>query len=589
VRLPLVRLPNPITGCWQHPWRLAFCVAVFIVTLGAPAIAQKPQAILPQVTIDTSWNPPVGGTTWAAHTAAQFTSALQSAQPGDIIVLDAGTVYSGYFVVPAKSNPQNKWIYVESSASAHLPAPGTRVSPADALNMPKIVTPIVTAALRFSDGANHWRFAGVEISSASSYHPSGYTTGVNYGYALVDKASYPGTVNLPDHIFFDRCYVHGDSTHDVQQGLVGNDTNFAVVDSYISDIHMKGTDTQAVLAYATPGPIKLENNHLEAAGENVMFGGAGQGAFGYVPSDIEIRNNYLYKPLSWIPLSVGTNTYTVKDAFEIKSAQRVLFDSNVVQNVWSGGQLGFAIVLTPRSSQSGDVAVVNDLTISNNILQNVVSGINTGAADGLCGTTSYPHCTNAGSQDRWSIIDNVFEFYDPSVLGGARNVGMQVNYSLDVPDGSVIVPLRDVVFQHNTLIPAASTPCWSSIYFGVPTTWRLPFSNLTNNIWLLDNVMCNEPTGDWGQQGTSGLTQYMGTPSTQPYDITHRLYGNVMFVPSNNRVYTFTASNDATTVPLTYVYPSVGDYQLLTPYWTNTSDGQLSGINYSSLPTSTGP
>lgn len=36
-----------------------------------------------------------------------------------------------------------------------------------------------------------------------------------------------------------------------------NFTNSVVVDSYISDIHMKATNTQAVASYVTPGPIKL--------------------------------------------------------------------------------------------------------------------------------------------------------------------------------------------------------------------------------------------------------------------------------------------------------------------------------------------
>ena len=65
----------------------------------------------------------------------------------------------------------------------------------------------------------------------------------------------------------------------------------------------------------------------------------------------------------------------VKNAFEVKSGQRILFDSNVIENVWANGQMGYAIVLTVRSSQSGDFAVVNDVTITNNILKNVVSGV----------------------------------------------------------------------------------------------------------------------------------------------------------------------------------------------------------------------
>jgi len=103
-------------------------VTLLVVTVVVPAVAQKPQAALPRVFIDTTFNPPLGGTTRAAHTAAQFSSALTSAAPGDIIILDAGTVYTGNFVVPAKPNPNREWIYIESSALPNLPPAGTRLA-----------------------------------------------------------------------------------------------------------------------------------------------------------------------------------------------------------------------------------------------------------------------------------------------------------------------------------------------------------------------------------------------------------------------------------------------------------------------------
>ena len=576
----------------KRRWQVIWPVVLLIVSLITVAAAQKPQAALPQVYIDTTWNPPTSGTTWPVHTSAQLSSALTSAAPGDIIELDAGTIYSGYFSVPAKTNPNNRWIYIESSAYANLPSPGTRVSPADAVNMPKIVTPGAPHAIGFDDGANYWRFVGVEIYSASTYRPSGYTPGVYYGYSLIDKSSYPGTSNIPDHIFFDRCYVHGDSTHDVQAGIAGNFSNFAVVDSYISEIHMKSVETQAVISYVTPGPIKLVNNHLEAAGENVMFGGAGRGAFGFVPSDIEVQNNYLYKPLSWVPKSVGTNTYKVKNAFELKSAQRVLFNSNTIANVWRAGQVGAAFLFTVRTSQSGDIAVVEDVTVTNNVFNNVVIAFNTLAADSTCGTSSYPNCHNAGTTGRWVISDNQVTLYDNTVQGGiGSHTGLIVfSPGIDYPNGGAIVGLHDVVLQHNTVVPHKNETCWTSAYFAVPGSWHLPFPHpLTYNIWVLDNALCNEATGDWGLQGTSGLTQYMGSPSTPPYDLTQRFYGNVMYVPSNNKAYTFPPHNDATMVAFTYVNPSINDYQLVTPNWTNTSDGQLSGVNFANLPASPGP
>ena len=528
----------------------------------------------------------MGGTTWAAHTSAQLSSAIKSAIPGDIIVLDAGATYSGAFTLPPKANPNNQWIYIMSSAIANLSA-GTRVSPADAPNMAKIVTPNVAAGFQVNGGANHWRFAGLEITAASNY-PAGCPANGQHcmTYFLIGSQSQP--TPLPDSFVVDRCYVHGGPTQDLQQGIQMTASNYAVIDSYVDDVHIKGFDSSGIGVNTSPGPFKIVNNYVSASTENIIFGGSGGGWGGYVPSDIEIRNNYLFKPLTWVPLSLS-GSLVVKNALELKSAQRVLFDSNTIENVWYNGQLGFAIVLTVRSSQSGDIAVVNDVTITNNVLKNVVSGFNTLAKDDTCGAAAgYPNCHNAGSQDRWYIADNLITFYDPTQPGGLRNLALALNSGLDRINNNTPGVLRDVVFQHNTTVSAASTPCWESIYFSVPSGLKPPLTNLTNNIWLLDNSLCRQPTGDWGQQGTSGLAQYMGTPSTPPYDLTQRFYGNAMYVPSGDRVQTFPAHNYATTVPFAYVSPGTFNYQLLTPYWTDTSDGNIAGIQNTSLPDQTG-
>jgi hypothetical protein len=371
---------------------------------------------------------------------------------------------------------------------------------------------------------------------------------------------------------------------------VGNATNFAVIDSYISDIHGKGLDTQAFVAYVTPGPIKLVNNYFEGSGENVMFGGSGNGIYGFVPSDIEVRNNYLYKPLSWVPLSLNA-TYSVKNAFELKSAQRVLFANNTIENVWQAGQAGAAFLFTIRTSQSGDVAVVQDVTVTNNVFKNVVSGFQTLAADSNCGSASYPHCHNAGATGRWYISNNLVTLFDNKAQGGiGSHTGLIVfSPGIDIPNGSAIIGLHDLVVQHNTVVPYGNESCWAGGYFSVPNGWKPPFAKpLSANIWILDNVLCRQPTGDWGQQGTSGLTQYMGAPSTTPNDLTGRYYGNVMYVPVGDRVYSFPPHNYATTVPLSYVNQGIGDYQIASPYWTDTSDGKLAGVNFATLPSLTG-
>jgi len=160
------------------------------------------------------------------------------------------------------------------------------------------------------------------------------------------------------------------------------------------------------------------------------------------------------------------------------SAQR--HDGNTIENVWRNGQEGYAIVLTVRSSQSGDFAVVNDVTITNNVLKNVAAGFNTIAADDVCGISSCPNCHNAGSQARWNIADNLIIFYDPALPGGARNLMIAFQPGLDRITGKQPV-IHDVVFQHDTGVSAAYKPCWNSIYFGSGSEKQPGTASLTEN------------------------------------------------------------------------------------------------------------
>ena len=557
-------------------WCAVLLVALLLSAFSQEMSAQKPVAVLPQTYIDTTWNPPTGGTTWPVHSSSTLQTTLNLANPGDTIVLDAGVTYTGNFSLIPKSNPNHKWIYIVSSALNSLPPPGTQVSTTDAVNMPKIVTPNVAPALTVIAGSSYYRLVGLEITTTSTQGCSpNHNPPLNcFTYIIVDT---PYTqYSLSDSITVDRCYLHGVSNVDVQRAIVANASNFAVIDSFIDTIQMIGADTQAVIAYHTPGPLKIVNNYLSSAGENILLGGAGANSNPWVPSDVEIRNNYLFKPLTWVPLSLN-GSLVVKNAFEVKSGQRILFDHNQIENVWAGGQTGFAIVLTVRSSQSGDVSVVNDITVTNNTLKNVVAGFNTLAADDQCGNSSYPNCHNAGSQDRWYIANNQITFYDPKQPGGFKNSMLAL-----MPGWNNFTntqgQIRDLVFQHNTGVAVASTPCWDSVYFSAGGQ-SPPLNNLTNNIWLLDNVFCRQPFGDWGLQGTAGLTQYMGYPGAPPYDLTQRFYGNVLYAPPGEKLQSFPPHNYATTVPFTYVDPANGNYQLLSPYWTDTSDGQLAGVH----------
>src|SRR5437773_6731363 len=344
------------------------CMRILIAFLLGPALlsvwpasgeaAQLPT--LPQAFIDTTYSPPSGNTI-VVNAGGNLQTAINNAVPRDTIVLQAGATFTGPFTLPNKTSGSG-WIYIRSSAYASLPPPGTRVSIADAVNMPKIAgTAAGTNAIRTNAQAHNYRFVGIEIRPAAGQFVS---TLVAIGSGETSLA------NLPHDITFDRCYVHGDPNVGGRRGIAMNGASVAVVDSYISDFKEVGADSQALWSYNSPGPLKIVNNYLEAAAENVMFGGADPAIANLVPSDIEIRRNYFFKPLSWIPL-----TWSVKNLLEFKNAQRILVEGNIFENIWAAGQIG-ALMNAKSVNQDGGCTwcVTRDLTFRYNRGINLENG-----------------------------------------------------------------------------------------------------------------------------------------------------------------------------------------------------------------------
>src|SRR5262249_11291349 len=151
---------------------------------------------------------------------------------------------------------------------------------------------------------------GVEITGTAQ------SPTVNYNYGLVHLGEGEGSLAaLPHDIILDRVYLHGSATTSTQHGLTLNAARLALIDSYVSDIHWPGIETHAIAGWTGPGPFKVVNNYLEAAGINILFGGADPAIAGLHPSDIEIRRNYVFKPLSWRGLGWGA-----KNLLEFKHA-----------------------------------------------------------------------------------------------------------------------------------------------------------------------------------------------------------------------------------------------------------------------------
>jgi len=114
--------------------RLCAVLAAAAVTPVAALAAALPA---PPQTFDSSYVAPRGAILRVAA-GQSLQAALNNARLGDTIVLQAGATYRGSFKLPNKTVGSG-WIYVVSSRLANLPPPGTRVSPANAAYMPKIL------------------------------------------------------------------------------------------------------------------------------------------------------------------------------------------------------------------------------------------------------------------------------------------------------------------------------------------------------------------------------------------------------------------------------------------------------------------
>ena len=389
--------------------------------------------------------------------------------------------------------------------------------------------PTAILLFRRNRAPRHYRLVGLEITPA---------TGAPRVYSLIGIDSSTSRVEaklralatsvapaltpadqFPKDITIDRCYLHGSDTQDARRAVAGNGIAIAVIDSYISDIHDSTMDSQGIIVYRAPGPIKIVNNFISATTENILFGGAGGPANPYVPSDIEIRSNWLYKPLSWIPVTTGgKGKWAVKNHLEFKNAQRAIVSGNIMENDWQSAQTGTSVLLTPRvgQDQGGPVTVVDDINIENNVIKNVNSGFAVTEFD-----ENVKDGTWHGETKRIRIANNLVLLRDESEPAGYR------------PTGFALGPtLQDVVFQHNTVQMTRKSACWVSFWFNTDQAWKWPPPrSYTENVWILDNVLCRQPSGDWGGQGTDGLTNYMGSPRP----LAPRFSGNVMLLGSRRR------------------------------------------------------
>jgi hypothetical protein len=355
---------------------------------------------------------------------SDLAAAIEHAKCGDTLLLPAGASFEAK-VLPSKQCDDQHYITVRTDTpDAKLPSEGSRISPAWAgvaslPGRPPFAQPsggpaklLATIVVRRPEGVvvgDHIRFIGIE-----------WTAQDRVIYRLV-------TVEHANHVIFDRNWIHPAEGLELAHGIGMNDGahTIAVINSYINGMNCVAVAGRCSDATALGGgrgsePVhtfKFYNNFLEAAGENILFGG---GASSVNPTDIEIRRNHLFKPMIWkegesvYTPSTSGHPYIVKNDFELKSAVRVLFEANLLENSWGGfSQTGYSILLT--AVNQGDrcpLCRVNDVTIRFNRIRNVAGGLLIANARAATGGV-------AADGGRYSIHDLfVDDVHDKDYKGG---------------------------------------------------------------------------------------------------------------------------------------------------------------------------
>jgi len=369
--------------------------------------------------------------------------ALKNARPGDTLLLEPGAEFIGSFTLPAKTG--DAYITVRSAASdASLPVPGERITPAYATMLPKIVSPGQgAAALLTEKGAHHYRFIGIEFKPANASA---------FVYDLIQLGDGSKAQNsldgVPHHLILDRCYIHGAPDAYLKRGVALNSAETEIINSYISDCKAKGQDSQSIMGFNGPGPFKIINNYLEGAGENIMFGGAEPSIPNLVPSDIEVRGNFLTKPLAW------RGVWSVKNLFELKNARRVVVDGNVMEHNWSDGQDGTAVLFTVRAEDGRTPwATIEDVEFINNRVRGAGGIFNFYGSEGRGG-------------HRVIVRNNVFDDIDAQKWKGGGQFmtatqwdGIVVEHNTILNSGNITkaygLPVTGFVFRNNVVVSNA--------------------------------------------------------------------------------------------------------------------------------------
>ena len=371
-----------------------------------------------------------------------------------------------------------------------------------------------------------WKFSGIEAAPTNGTFL--------FNVFQVGSGLETSQYSMVHHFEFDRIYCHdfSNAQNGPRRCIADNSQYLYVHDSYISGMKDQNNDSQAISGWGSLGPTAIINNFLEAAGENILYGGGYPTYYPLANQNKVFIGNHFYKPFIWkygagtgIGAPTGTclydqgidpnhqggeffldtainqgyvcvagtwtttasrpNHYGVKNIFEFKSGRNFTLLGNVFQGSWTDQQNGQALLFA-QSEGSGPGFANDHITALNNKIVNTFLAITWGS-----------HCTGLGTgvlpcvgvlPGNHSLINNL------AVLGGIGYCGL----SLPVTCGSGMWgslwsghSASQDTFNHNTIVApdgVSGSPYFPASYLYDTIAWGTAHDRMTytNNIQSYD-------------------------------------------------------------------------------------------------------
>ena len=298
-------------------------------------------------------------------------------RPGDVIELASGATFTGNFVLPAK--PGNRYTILRTAPTAGLPDASSRIDPSHSGKLARIQSPNSVAGAAHGTRRPSLAPDAARVRTQRPRPPA--TSWCSATHRRRSRATRDASRSRRRSLLHPwRSGARPEARHRDEWRV---DRSSSAPTSPTSS--PTSQDAQAIAGWSGPGPFRVENNYLEASGENFMLGGATAGAQGLVPSDLVFRRNHVSRPVGVAVREMESSRTSSSSRTRGASSSKAISS----RTTGSTAQPGYAIVFTPRGEGgAAPWATIEDVTFRYNIIRNVAAGFNLLARDdnGASGT-----------------------------------------------------------------------------------------------------------------------------------------------------------------------------------------------------------